>query len=1517
MGLITWIKDNINRHKINKAVSASYDGEIDKARDILKPMFQTCAEALPALAQIYYNLAQRSRTEKEAINWIQELKRLINDCTKQSYEAYNEVRSKALTFAGTKARESYKNEQYEDACSFLGLLIDDNSQKFGFYEEQFTQYHVQRLLQNIKNQKDYKTVIAELKKLVTAHPKTATNRKNQILTESKGIAGKKQYQKAIDVLIELYPSDCSILIQCSVWAEKLIQQKLKGKTPANLSIEKITKNAELQESIAKHLHREAKNITQYKDYSTAVKYCELAMPYLHNSKPFVTDYCNYRYCEVTKPETMSKHAESVLDGINSVIADAKKYGLDQSYVDKLNHRTLELATQSLSQKPELSYVLSASRVNSDSSFRSVLFSSAQLLFEKKSRIVNTGLLQTEIEKIIDSQQKLELYSLFLPYVPEYREAFLKQAIIDIRSRSNDNATDAVRFFDKWWNVCPSEKYFKDLLDGSDFSRTLCNYVIGNHQKYFIEKDAKVAFIGWAKELPDDESLQILENLLDSNCKIEDEYIDRAVEAIQNHTMIEEQLDLINRALLHCASPKFVELKLSCANKFLEQNRLQDAISVAASLAGSHKLAQVVVAKAKLGIESSLKEDNEKMSLLDEVIALQSEHADPFDQDSFTPICNEAVRRYLDLAVKYHNTGKTNDAYAICEKLHAFDSAIIQLADLKLIEAESLDESELLPFLKSAIDSVCKYKNSAISKSDSYISLWQKYVDEIIKASDYASANTLDSLRVEINNGLLATEAEALEEKVVKKLVAIYKAEGQRREISADYDNATGCYYQAYSILKQGVERERLACRIAICQVKNGSFVDYANALELLNLNFKSIKKEQNDLAYRLALSLIKNGQTKEALDIINNYLPDESELKEAAENGFMINQEQSLSQFNQKIADLKAGTLDANSAIKMVGEVDPVIDSCSLITSMNRNQRERLKDVIKAYAMKKLLDEGEYAKAFTAMKKVYGIWPDDDTAARNLAVACMGIAEANAITKNNYKDIISLFLSLVYQQHLFVKSLDFTSWDDPFTFTLDNALGGYDCERYGDLPDNVTYDEADEGAKIIGIGDVQRSLIQRFEAAISENDTYLQFMNSERSALDSFINLEMDDKCDYVCPYLFSVAMKSTPGIFNSINDALENEIKQHYDFNWERCLEVGLLYGLTNGEFSRFDTAKQYYQKCIDSVNTFHNYKSAFSNTAIRSIRQYPNLFNSMSSAIMAKMASDIKDKVTFTRMWDCYSAVCERMEEQSLTFIFSKYVMSHVVGQVNDDKMTPAQAAPIILKLHLMDKSNRQVRENLEQLVGMLANNYLSKGQVDNLNELVEVLNATRDFDQKVISEVPKDYMIYLVVRENASARVKRFANSLSTKSVLLRNHFGNIDALIQSAEFDKKLNKIIDDANNNRIDNKTALDQVYNLYRTNPNHKHVCETLASIASACIIEYIIEGKYGSVTVKSTLDKLALNLSPVFKSNRTELSKAHTAILAGLPTAAMVIFTLPDYQLTDEAKRLKEGFRYFDKLTK
>ena len=51
------------------------------------------------------------------------------------------------------------------------------------------------------------------------------------------------------------------------------------------------------------------------------------------------------------------------------------------------------------------------------------------------------------------------------------------------------------------------------------------------------------------------------------------------------------------------------------------------------------------------------------------------------------------------------------------------------------------------------------------------------------------------------------------------------------------------------------------------------------------------------------------------------------------------------------------------------------------------------------------------------------------------SVMCLGMAESEMLNDDNYKEVIAVWLTAIYDIRLFIRSLDYTSWDDDFGLT--------------------------------------------------------------------------------------------------------------------------------------------------------------------------------------------------------------------------------------------------------------------------------------------------------------------------------------------------------------------------------------------------------------------------------------------------------------------------------------------------
>lgn len=138
------------------------------------------------------------------------------------------------------------------------------------------------------------------------------------------------------------------------------------------------------------------------------------------------------------------------------------------------------------------------------------------------------------------------------------------------------------------------------------------------------------------------------------------------------------------------------------------------------------------------------------------------------------------------------------------------------------------------------------------------------------------------------------------------------------------------------------------------------------------------------------------------------------------------------------------------------------------------------------------------------------------------------------------------------------------------------------------------------------------------------------------------------------------------------------------------------------------------------------------------------------------------------------------------------------------------------------------------------------------------------------------------------------------------------------VEDAKIQAALSVIVDKVNSGRMKNNSALNEVYAIYQKSPNNERVCENLATICEICIFEYIINGSVGSSGVKTTLNKLARNMSPTFKRKARKLGKTFNETWDKIPFETKNLmcggFDL-ERSLNSSGESLKLGLQYLKKF--
>ncbi len=1039
--------------------------------------------------------------------------------------------------------------------------------------------------------------------------------------------------------------------------------------------------------------------------------------------------------------------------------------------------------------------------------------------------------------------------------------------------------DAVLIFECCWKETSNAALLMDVFHSvkkADLKNAITSHIFNTHSTYFSNDEFLDGFLKWVMDAVDGEaSLSLLEKLHNLGYKVEKYYTQKTHDLV-SPMKCDAKLPYLNHAQsLFPNSELIINDKLSCAQQFLKNKENEKAITVSDSILGKCPQAWVVKAHALCNVANSELDLDKRIELLEQAYSALNSCPEKIAPVHKTSI----IDSFVQTANEYFNNGKTEKAYSVLTKWAkmGYEQAAFLIAKHRLLDVQATkEEADREILVCGALSELKAFGISSIINNDDFLQLWDEKISIVVdlskKEGDASAVVRLEKLLNELE--LVGFDADMLKDRramVVKNIVKRKSLIARNLELSGNLSDAANKYKEIVFLEAKNTPTLS-ALRFMLCKLKGSA---YAEILEhkdqiysLLRKSPSALKSECNDIAYRFALILLKSEEDKEALAVLDEFLPDEEYLKKACEQGAMIKAIAKLDDFNEKIEAVKNKTLPAEDAIYLINHILDYASIIKPILDITRSTLQDYRNKLKNYAIFKLFDEGRYDVAFEKLIKEHKDYLDDYTALRNIALVCLNMAEEKQIRDSNYREVIAVWLTSVYQEQLFIESLDYTTWDDQYTFSLYDAYGHFDEYTHDDLPDNVNFDDSNDDS-IVHIKEVQRSLLDRFEAAISDVQKYHLFYTEQKDAMDRFIALKLDDKCRLVAPYLSHMDDE----VFQGIYDALEKDRQQEYE-NWEDVISVGALYQMQESIYKDYSSAKAYYDECIDSINTMNASMAAtaFVPSKVNLIKQFDKLSSALISCVSSKisaLSSDTKNE--FETNYDFYLLVCNALKDSTLSFVFSNYVMHYVVGEVNSESMGKAAAANIIISIYLLDKKNDRVKDNLTTLFEMLA-------------------------------------------RENTPASTKAVTMILEKLKTFNPTLYQNLKQEYDEAKVEKDLVVIAEGIKAGTTTKVQALEKVYSLYSNNMNNGPVCEILAQLCCGCIMEYVITQKRESSTVEKVLNSLNNNKSTEFSHHTGELKKLYDNIWNQIPVETQMLLEgrySMGATLNDRGLALKKGLNY------
>ena len=1282
------------------------------------------------------------------------------------------------------------------------------------------------------------------------------------------------------------------------------------------SLDVLTNNQNLLSSLSSNLVEESKRLYDHKFLQEASRLCKLIAPH-QGSKSFFDLYANVRLDELLE----SNISASSVRKLDELLSDITRvYALPASSTKGLTSKIIKSANGRFANKDFAGALQLSRRLIGKSQEARVIYKDSALQIYK-SRRNDSSLIEAECLYKCLGSTNAELINALVPYLPYgiHKTRYIQIASVELKRLVTGNFTEAELLFNKVWQLVPDASLITSLLssDNSGSNEHFADFIL-NHQSGIInDKIYCSAFVSRLQGFSSKEYVvKTLETLLDKGVKVNSEYADGIIRFAKSATSKRKRIEIIQRGLSRVHSDTLYAEETKYLQDYLSGGRYDHdfAKSSINALVGHSDLAEVLLCQLLLDDADKSSDDAAKEKALREALGIRSSHNRLFNSNAYDALLPKINAGIIQLAERIHSVSPSR-AYGLLHLLR--DNNLAWFDCYAKLCLDSLKNEVATEVVARKLYSVIKEGNRI--NSNAIPELWSAYIDVRLRLtkqqSRYEAIHSAECVLEEIKRDCAETCKDNCILKVLAVLCSLLLSKGRDLEQSRHYDEAIQTYRK---ILSTNGQNQEVECRIGICNLKKGGCLkkeDAKTIQTLLSTQFNS--SSQKDLAYRWCLCLIGHGEIEQAEDI-NSRLLSDPELTQVCNEVRIRKQLETLEQLNITIGKLNQSQLSAEEAVSLGKSLSSQINGMNLVASFSRGKIETIKETIRTYAIKKFYEAGEYIKCFDGLKVQDNTYLSDPVALRNVAIMCLCIAENGMLTTSNYKEVISIWVTAVYQQRIFVESLDYTSWDDPYTFSLDSALGHTDLPREN-LPFNVNYKSVAE-AGVVSILEVQKNLLQRMETAIRDNADYLKFYNTQLEAIDLLCEQNLDTACVIVTPYMMSLSNTYR----DSVCSSLTTEANHHYD-NWEAILYLGTLYGITAGEFQKYSVAYNLVDIAKSAVDSTRNVRrrnmaAAFADNKIDQIRPFTGLMSKLTSYVSTAVNKEISQEADYSEFYKTYGFAVKTLRNEALSFAFSNYINQQIVKKLNDKSLTLANGSTVLFDVYGYCSCNPHLKRNIGNIVEALVHDYIADGNADNLTVLDNVLSTTRQFDGQVVKalkgdgSVPED--LIAVMFASNETRFNNLKKRIGQKSNAIRVQFASTSTKIESIKLNMQLSEIVQKVNDDTIAKCDALVQVYEIYKVHKNDSRVCTNLATLVPMCIMEYIVQGKTGKAKVKTVLNALKVNMSPAFKANSSEIAQAYRQIWNSLPLDAKhALSGSSGLELNENGRRLKEGLDYLNAL--
>lgn len=1444
MGLISWIKNEYYNSRLEKADRYVSNNNLSQAEGIYRSLLGKQNLAIVHLADMLVSHSQGVESKLSVLKSIIELGVYQNEQNKDDYEKYLTSHIDSIE---TLSDDCFRNKKYQDAVLLVDA-IQTYRVKISDFDEKRHRYHAywafSKAQQNSSYWQSLEEAINELKQY--KHNRTSDLRAFIDLLKSRN-----HHSRIIKLLIPFLTLNKEFK---EVAIEAIINVILKKDYDIShpKKISEFCSDTALCKEAATKLVTLSATASKETDYKTSVLFDEFASEYFNLDNSFNNTRCEHILEELSGRANAAEVAQ--------LLELAKMLKLTDKQVDSLKVRIASIA--------EVADPVDAIDIcrlfRSEKTFDLIYINQAKNLVAKGAQ---TRINESELKQIVKSNSDEDSYADMLsPFVSisSFEKLFLYAAVSKIE-RHRD-----LFFFKKYWSIKESSFFFDELIShSSNLVQETVAFVSDNYRLFLHTKELRESFCNALDSLHDNSYVHsVTEHLILKGCDVNNYYIKVTLEksevlnASEALSIIDHSFSILPDKLL-CKRKKQIIRQLIGEHNFALSERAAKSLI---NLDGEAEtlLAEVYYNKGKVSSDSAKKKECYYW-----VLSLcESKKVNT----TFTPSQNDVLKELCILSQKAYDADRGQEAYEILDRIKGYQAywlpLFIELRNHDYANISSL--SQRIKFVEETLSQISEsFEDTKLIDNPLYFELWDSYVDLLYAKADAQPKDkaiaSLSNVRELLNAHCNYNYTSAKTVKLTKEIVRLEWSYAVESESDFEYDKAIVLYETVKSENLSSYNR-RAELRALICHVKSGGITLSIEQRITSALDFKSHESLKDDLAYRYASFLLQSIRPQEAEQLLKRYLPNEVYLLSLCDNVYVKESEKYLLAFNEKIKSVIEGRMSVVEATSFLQEIDQYKEKIANRLTDTSSKFQSYKSKLESYIIKCLFNEEQYDKLFNSLLSMFPAYIEDDNQFRNVAIAALGLVESGKAGDKELMYAISIWLSAIYTDRLFVKSLDYTSWDDNFTFTLQGSLGKTNSYDYDTLPENINFDNPVDNQNI-AIRDVQISLSTRMESFIRDYyPMYEQFFNEEKAALDKLVELNLDEHYIVASPFM-TVRL---PIVKKSIQSALDYEIEQGYD-NKEDVIELGVKYGFIGDEYSSYNDAQQKVEDCKQSLDRgLVNIRSAFS--LLPQIKQYTKLYASLKSFVSSRMNDDIKSKMDYKKFVDEYEIVCKAFNETPLSLTFSNFANGEIVQRLNNNRMQLRDGVGYMVRIYLVAPSSIQVKQNLEGILTALA----------------------------VQAE-----------QNNSSADRTAVDNAV-------RNTGNTFKSAVEDARVQATLSVIVDKVNSGSMSKDKALSEVYDLYKKNPNNDRICQNLVTLCDMCIMEYVIGDKWGASSVKTILDSLNNNKSDAFNRHKNKLVQSYSNIWNQLDPINRLLLegnNVPGRTLNGKGLALKAGLEYYKRL--